>query len=169
MINGDKICLRAPLDKDKEFFFNLRNDLHLQMMLLSRPRANSKLKISSWLEKRLAEEDTLFFVVVEKHSNNACGFVQLTNIDLIDRVGSLGICIGGEYLSQGYAHEALHLFEEYIGNVFNIRKIVLEVLSTNERAIKFYLKSGYINAGILRQHVFQFNSFHDVSLMEKFI
>jgi len=169
MIYGNKVFLRPPLEEDKDFLFALRNDFDLQSMLLSRPRANSMSKVSAWLEKRMTDEDSLFFVLADKKSDSACGFIQLTNIDLINRSGNLGICIGPDCIGAGYAQEGLKLFEEYINKVFNLRKVILEVLSSNERAVGFYLKSGYRKVGVWQQHVYQSGQFHDVILMEKFI
>ena len=169
MICGNKVLLRPPLDEDKEFFFALRNDFDLQSLLLSRPRANSIQRVLEWLEKRLADNEALFFVLAEKQSNRACGFIQLTNIDLISRTGFLGICLGSDYQGEGYAQDALKLFEEYSRNIFNIRKIMMEVLSNNEHATEFYLKSGYRQVGIWKEHVYQLGQFHDVTLMEKLI
>ncbi|GAV19742.1 diamine N-acetyltransferase [Mariprofundus micogutta] len=169
MIFGNKVLLRPPCDGDVAFLYALRNNFDLQFALLSRPKANSMVKVTAWIEKRLSEENTLFFLLADKESNEACGFIQLANIDLVSRSGSLGICMGTDYIGAGYAEEALDLFESYVKNTFNIRKVTLEVLSDNRRAIAFYLKSGYDEVGVWKQHVFQLGKFQDVTLMEKFL
>lgn len=171
MISGKKILLRAPLgdDQDLKFLYTLRNDIEQQSMLLTRPRANSSSKVLAWLEKCLQDEHSVFFVIAEKQSDKVCGFIQLTNIDFVNRSGCLGICIADKHRGKGFASEALQLLEDYVRNVFNMRKITLEVLSENERAISFYLKSNYERTGVWKEHVYQNGEFHSIVLMEKFL
>ncbi len=169
MIYGDKVMLRPPVEADMQFLYRLRNDIDLQLTLLSRPRANSQARVAAWVEKRMSEETSLFFLIAEKESESACGFIQLTNIDPVNGTGSLGICVDRDHMGGGYAHEALSLFEGYVSSVFNLRKVTLEVLSGNERAIAFYRKEGFSVAGVWTQHVYQAGEFHDVTLMEKLL
>ena len=100
-------------------------------------------------------------------SNHPIGYIELTNIDFVDRRGDLGICIDKHQHGKGYAKDAVFLLENYAKNLFNIRKIILQVLNSNSRAISFYKKVGYRNIGVFDDHFYMDDQFHDVLLMEK--
>jgi diamine N-acetyltransferase len=167
MLITNNTLLRMPLDRDRDSLTLMRNDIDLQGILMSRVKPNTLKKVDNWLNKRLADEHGVFFIIADVESNNCVGFVQLINIDFISRRGDLGICLDKQYQGKGYASNALLLLENYTKKVFNIRKFLLQVLGDNYRAINFYKKNGYCEVGILREHFYMNNEFNDVILMEK--
>ena len=167
MLDINNTLLRMPIEQDKKNFLLMRNDLELQGTLMSRAKPNTIKKVEDWLNRRLSDDSGIFFVIAEAKSNNCIGFLQLVNIDFISRRGDLGICLNKESQGQGYAKDALSQLEIYAKRVFNIRKINLQVLNDNHRAIKFYKKMGYNHVGILQEHFYLNESFHDVLIMEK--
>jgi diamine N-acetyltransferase len=167
MLTGSKARLRAPRDDDKNFLVGLRNDVGLQMSLLALPRANSTSRVDEWVARLTNDPASLFFVVADKETDKALGYIQLTKMDFVHGHGELGICLGEENRGQGYADDALTLLERHARAVFNIRKIVLYSLASNHRAIGFYKKSGYLSVGTLREQFYQDGAFRDVLIMEK--
>ena len=169
MLSTEKTLLRMPLPEDRQIFISMRNDIELQGMLMARARPNTESKIDEWVKKKLSDENGVFFVIADVTSNKAIGYLQLTNMDFIHQRGDLGICINKQHQGQGYAKDALELLEGYAKNLFNIRKIVLQVLNENHRAIRFYEKMAYRSVGILQEHFYLNDKFHAVRLMEKII
>ena len=169
MLIGNKSILRPPIESDLPSLVALRNDLEAQFQLMAFPRANSAQKVSEWLNRNLSDERTIFFIIAEEAGNKLAGFIQLKNINFVCGTGELGICLNRPAQGQGIAEEAMKLLEKYSRNVFNLRKITLQVLQTNERAVSFYKKYGYEKIGILKKHHYQNTEFHDVVIMEKFI
>lgn len=169
MLVGSTIVLRAPIEEDKPFFFTLRNNVQLQMLLMTLPRANSLRRVNDWLGGMLDDPQTVLFVIADKSNNEAIGYIQLTRMNFIHGIGELGICVDEPAQGKGRAAEALRLLEEYVRNVFNIRKVVLRVLASNKRAIAFYKKEGYKTVGVHKNHFYQRQAFHDVVIMEKFL
>ena len=167
MLSSHPTLLRMPMEEDKPQLLAMRNDIELQSMLMSRAKPNSPHKIDEWLNKRLSDENGIFFIISDVETNEVVGYLQLLNIDLINRRGELGICMATEYSGKGYATQALKLLELYIKKAFNIQKITLQVLSENLRAINFYKKTGFRQIGIYEDHFYFNNIFHDVVLMEK--
>jgi diamine N-acetyltransferase len=167
MLETEKTLLRSPLAEDKQFLLVMRNDVELQGMLMSRAKPNNSSRIDEWIDKRLSDEYGVFFVIADSKTNTPVGYIQLLRMDFIHQRGDLGICIDKHHHGKGYAKDALLLLESYVRNLFNIRKIVLQVLNENLRAIRFYEKMGYRNVGTLQEHFYLNNEFHDVLLMEK--
>jgi RimJ/RimL family protein N-acetyltransferase len=167
MLQTTKTRLRMPVHLDKDLLLAMRNDLDSQSMLMSRAKPNTKEKIDAWLSKRLSDDNGVFFIITDLDSDRCIGFIQLVNIDYISRRGELGIWIDREQRGTGYGRDALLLLECYVRKVFNIRKIILQVLNDNETAKNFYQKMGYYSVGILQEHFYMDDNFHDVLLMEK--
>jgi diamine N-acetyltransferase len=167
MLTGPKARLRSPREDDKNFLVGLRNDVALQMLLMALPRANSTARVDEWMARLMDDPASLFFVVADKDTDKAVGYIQLTRMDLVHGHGELGICLAEENRGRGYAADALALLERHARSVFNIRKILLYCLVSNERATGCYKKAGYETVGTLKEHFYQEGAYRDVVIMEK--
>jgi len=169
MISTETVVLRAWQDGDIPALQALRNDIPLQQALMSVPRPNSVSAVRDWLNRKTQSADTVFFVLADKDSNAVVGYVQLANIDTVHRHAALGICIASAQHGTGVAAEACRGLFAYALHTLGLRKIVLEVLAGNDRAVRFYKKIGFVEAGRWRDHFLQDQRWHDVLLMEKIL
>ena len=166
MLTGSSIVLRPPLPEDQNFLFRLRNDVPLQTALMTLPRANSSRRVEEWVEGVLNDPQSLFFIVAEAHGNQGAGFIQLRRMDFVHGTGELGICLDESARGKDYATQAIGLLETHAHEVFRIRKVVLQVLASNQRAIACYKKCGYAPVGVLQMHFYHGQKYHDVLIME---
>lgn len=169
MIFSDKVVLRAWIASDLPVLHSLRNNLPLQQQLMAHPKGNSPDQVMDWLSARTKSSDTLFFIIACKPSNNVLGYVQTTGIDFLNGVGKLGICIAPDSQRKGYGGETIRLLETYLRDVFQLRKLTLEVLAENNVAISLYINHGYREVGRLYAHFYINNKYSDVVMMEKLI
>lgn len=169
MIVGNSIILRAWSEHDLPALQALRNDFPLQQQLMTRPKANSIEQVKEWLANKTKPADSLFFIIACKQSDQVCGYVQVVGIDDVTSSGKLGICMVPGDQGKGYGTEAITLLEGYLRTVWRLRKLVLEVLADNERALHLYVKLGFLEVGRLRQHFFINNDYCDTVIMEKFL
>ncbi len=168
LLTASHTVLRPPEESDLRLLYALRNNVHLQMLLLTQPRANSLARVKEWLAKTANDPQSVFFVIGRVKDNlSPVGYVQLTHMDFVHGTAELGICLDEAARGQGHAAEALRLLEQYGHDVFNIRKILLRVMASNQRAIALYKKARFRKVGLLRQHFYQRGTFHDVLIMEK--
>jgi diamine N-acetyltransferase len=167
MLHQGNTLLRAPEQVDTEMLTALRNNLDVQTLLLATPKPNTEQRTRDWLHRRLDDPQGVFFVICDKLSNRGVGFVQVTQIELLHRRGELGLCVEPASQGKGHATVALHLLESYLQNVFHLQKLTLHVLASNEKAINFYQKLNYLSVGMLKQHFYHKQTFHDVLVMEK--
>jgi diamine N-acetyltransferase len=167
MLIGTKVILRAPGDDDLAALAALRNDAALQLLLMSQPRPNTPQRVRDWVAHLLADDTSVFFII--EVGGQAVGYLQIVSMRFLHGTGELGICLKNDVQGQGIAAEALALVETYAQEVFNLRKLTLQVLSSNTRAVRFYEKSGFRTVGVWQRHFYQRGSFRDVMLMEKFL
>jgi RimJ/RimL family protein N-acetyltransferase len=80
------------------------------------------------------------------------GWIDLKNIDRINKHAELGIAIGNKaYWGKGYGQAAMNEMLKYGFTDLGLNKIWLRVEMDNEKAIHSYKQIGYIDEGILRQ------------------
>jgi RimJ/RimL family protein N-acetyltransferase len=169
MLSGKQVVLRAWIPEDLPALQALRNDVPLQRQLMAQPKGSSLEQVRAWLTTRSQTADALFFVVAERPSNQTLGYVQLLDIDLFHGNGRLGICLAPQAQGRGYGGQTLTLLEAYVREVFGLRKIVLEVLASNDGAIRLYLRHNYREVGRWQRHFRQGDDYADVVIMEKLL
>lgn len=169
MLHGDRLVLREWRESDLEALAGLRNDVALQALLMAQARPNSIERVRQWLVDRGAREDMVFFVIAARGDDGALGYVQVASVDRFHGVGELGICLSPSAQGNNLAQEACRLLESYLRSTLGLRKLTLKVLADNTRAIAFYLKNGYREAGRLRGQYRVADQHHDVLVMERFL
>ena len=167
LIVGRHVRLRAWTPADVPFFVALRNDLATQVALMARPRPSNADRVVDWLTRRTDDDRVAFFVIAAADRDEACGFIELRDIDAVHRRAMLGVAVAFSHRGRGYATEALALIEAYGRDLLGLRKIVLEVRSDHETAAALYARAGYATVGVLAEHFYHDGAFHDVTVMEK--
>lgn len=119
------------------------------------------------------KEDVTNFVKNKNTSNNinyACvndndeylGTVSLKNIDYENKNAEYAISFMKEAQGTGAALFATYEILEKAFNKLKLEKVYLDVLKTNERAIAFYRKIGFIQEGEFRKHFKKNNKYIDL-------
>jgi len=68
--------------------------------------------------ERANAEDILVYTIIEKQTNEICGFCQLEHVNT--STPELGIDIRDGFMGRGYAQEAIKLLISYAKNHFNV-------------------------------------------------
>jgi len=169
MLMGEKVILRPVHSDDVKKFFKWRNDLEIKTFSLMHPFPVTLESEEDWYENisRSKDNGMVIFSIVE--NNNVVGFIKLFNINWIHRFCYFGIVIGEKSAhGKGIGTEATKLIIDYAFNILNLKKIILEVVDFNEKAISLYKKIGFIEEGRLKQNVFLNGKWHDVLIMSLF-
>ena len=167
MLELGSTALRPARTEDLPLLAELRNDPELQALLLAVPRPNPTWRVEEWIRQRSSDPDGAFFVIADRESDRALGFVQITGAHPVHRRAELGICLHAQARGKGYAAEAMALAEQYGASTLGLHKLVLHVLATNERALALYARLGYRLVGTHRGHFYSGGAFHDVVVLEK--
>lgn len=169
MLKGTAILLREPLEEDVARLVEWRNDVSLQTQLLAIARPNTPARVREWLSRRLEDPAAAFFIIADRETGTAQGYIQALRLDFTHGTGELGICLQPSAQGKGFAAEAMALFESYLRDRFRLRKLILQVLTDNTRASRFYDKHGYRCVGQLEKNFYADGDWHDVAIMEKFL
>lgn len=169
MIETTQLRLRAWRSDDLPALTRLRNDVALQAQLLARVRGNSSAQVQQWLQDRSTAADSLLWILADRHSDQALGFLQFTGMDCFDRRAELGICLMPEAQGGGRGREALAAALHYLQGSWGLRKVSLKVRHDNTPAIRCYEHLGFERCGLLREDVLLEGRWMDVVLMEKLL
>ena len=169
MLKNATISLRPWQEADLPILTELRNDVALQAQLLARPRGSRPQQVREWLEGRSRQDDRMFFVIADCKDDSAQGFIQLSDLDLIDRRAELGVCLCDQARGRGLGGQAIALLANYLRDQWHLRKLGLRVRADNAAALRCYEKFGFVRCGLLRRHVFIDGCCQDIVLMEYFL
>lgn len=169
MIEGTSIRLRVWRDDDLPALTTLRNDIALQAQLLARVRGSRPKQVLEWLEQRSTEPNGLLFIIADLHDDATLGFLQISNLDPVDRHADLGICLLNDARGHGRGGEAIALASDHLRDGWELRKLSLRLRADNAAALRCYEKAGFEHCGLLKQHVYIEGRWHDIVLMEHFL
>lgn len=102
------------------------------------------------------------FIVYRNYDDMPLGFVSILDLNLLHRKARLDVNILPEVRNLGYGIESAILLMYYCFNYLNLHKVFLTIYESNDHAIAVAKKLGYIQDGILRQHVLKNNKYLDV-------
>jgi diamine N-acetyltransferase len=113
----------------------------------------SELDHEAWIERMMTKQsDLVIFAIDEIASDKSIGTCQLLNINWIHRSAELQIRIGdASNQGKGYGTETVRLLCQFGFYDLNLHRIYLHVFADNQRAIRAYSKSGFVQEGVLRE------------------
>ncbi len=164
MLRGERITLRPIEREDLRRICDLKNNVELM-----------QLAYGSWQPVPFAQFEKEFDKNLEKGEHNwmaietegkIVGEIGLHHIHRGEGVAAFGIGIyDADYLGKGYGREALTLFLDWCFRIQNFRRIWLDTLATNERAIRSYLACGFVEEGRQRQAAYYDGAYVDMVMM----
>ena len=165
MLIGKNIKLRGVKDSDIPKMAEWRNSPDIYSSFYEYEPI-SDISQRRWLEKHLNDPTEKLFII-STLDGKPIGTVGFTHIDLRNRKTESGRFLIGEkdYQNKGYGPKASILSLEYAFEHMNLNKVYLEVLSSNNKAIKLYKKLGYTAEGLRRQHIYKGGKYLDVTIM----
>ena len=165
MIHGDRVVLRSMEPADTDDVLRMRSAPEVVAQLFTEKPMTRDGHLS-WLEQITAQGIRQEFMIVEHVSGQSIGTVGLSHIDTTHRRAEFGILIGqAEARRKGRAFEAGRLLLDYAFNKLGLHRVFLHVFADNEPAIRLYRKLGFVEEGLLRQHVFKNGRYRDVVVM----
>jgi RimJ/RimL family protein N-acetyltransferase len=159
--------LRCPVEEDLPVFSAMLNDGALQELVMGPVVTRTLPEVQEWLARKVGSEDTRILSV---YADGICaGYIQIANIDRMNRIGTLGICLTAQSRGGGVGTAAVRKLHDFAGRELNLRKLILTVRADNPAAITVYEKLGYRRAGAWSDHICCGDGHVDVVLMEYFL
>ena len=156
----------APVrDEDAPALFAWINDR--ESALLAAPYAPvHERDHEAWFEDVRRRDDVVLFGIRSRDDDRLLGTCQLRAIDRRARAAELRIRLGDEDdRGRGLGSEAVGLLLRHAFDDLNLRRVSLQVLATNERALAVYRAAGFEEEGRLREAAYVDGSYVDVLLL----
>ncbi len=169
-MTGTVIRLRPIEARDAAILCKWKNDEEVYQYLGGGYQPVSPDQYAQWVTNMIDQTGRTRRFIIETLDGRAVGMVGLYDIQWVHRTCEVGIFIGERNdRRSGAASEAYRLLEEYARNYLNLRKITLKVVDDNQKGQSFWLKVGFVRAGVLHAERFINGRYCDLILMEKFI
>ena len=124
------------------------------------PETSSSLK--KYVEDFEGSKNGILLGIFLKETDAHIGNITLQQINWKDGYGEIGIIIGDEkQWGKGYATDSIRLVVEHAFNKLNLRKIYSGIVDGNGGSIKAFEKVGFKKEGLLREHFYLNNKYHD--------
>jgi diamine N-acetyltransferase len=164
-LSGKQVYLR-PLEKD---------DLPLLQVWVNDPEVRgltadvlpvSMLDQERYLERIHTDSNRVWFVIVLKENDQVIGECGLLRMYHFWRTTDLSMIIGDKIAwGKGYGTEAMHLLLDYAFGYLNFHRVALGVVGSNERALRFYEKTGFRKEGVQRDGYYYNHIYQDFIMM----
>jgi RimJ/RimL family protein N-acetyltransferase len=159
-----RLCVFDP-EKDSEALARWNRDSEYQSLLSSGPSYLWTTKqVKEWSEKH--QDDLYSFGIHILGDDRLIGTTELSGIDWVAGNCWVGIGIGERELwGKGYGTEAMDLIVRYAFESLNLKRVSLTVFQYNERAVKSYLKVGFVEEGRFREWMQRRGARYDLIFM----
>jgi RimJ/RimL family protein N-acetyltransferase len=121
-----------------------------------------------WIEKFLDKEnpDVLSFTIRRLEDDLLIGVCDLDGLDWPDGDAFISIGIGEpEFWSKGYGTDAMKVLLRYAFSELNLRRVTLTVFAYNPRAVRSYVKAGFVEEGRMRNYIHRDGQRYDLIFM----
>jgi RimJ/RimL family protein N-acetyltransferase len=108
-------------------------------------------EITEWYNKT----NPNYWIIFDSDINERVGYFRLSNHSVINKNIYIGADISQKFKNKGYGTEAYKKFIPLLFGFYDLHKISLEVLETNNLAIHLYEKLGFVREGVKRQEVYK--------------
>lgn len=163
MLEGRLVSLRAiERDDVPRLHELLETDMDVMTRASDRPPRPTSLAESISFYEGLSKRDNppmWFAVEVNGEVVGECG---LHRIDHYHGTCHVGISLGKAYWSKGYGRDALRTLVGFAFHHLRMRKVSLEVLADDERAVRAYQAVGFQQEGRFREESWFDGALHDV-------
>lgn len=121
-------------------------DTEINAYFSKRPPLSEEQQLT-WLQKTLNDKSKKKYIIIHRLNKKPVGMVSLMQINQEQQTAEFGITIGEKsYWGSGFAKEASNMLLHYAFQVLNLKEIYLTVFESNERAIRFFSKLGFVNS-----------------------
>jgi RimJ/RimL family protein N-acetyltransferase len=146
-----------------EFVNKLRNNPGNQNLVVGNKYFVSLERDLRWFDAVAGSDNDRLYLAVCKCGDGECiGYVNLVNIDMRNRNGEWGMILDDKWRGQGFGREALTLLFNYAFDELGLWKVYGRCLAANEMSKALFVRMGFQQEGVMRQHVYKNGEWQDV-------
>ena len=164
-IIGEKIYFRAVEMDDANLLLRCNNQPEVrETFFIAFPSNINRQELD--IKNLYDRQDYIPFIICEKETDRAVGITAFHRVDLVSRAAVFSIHIADPAdWGKGFGGEATRMMLKYGFDQLNLNRIQLVVSTENERGHRAYLKSGFVQEGIMRQAMYHHDRYSDFYLM----
>ena len=119
-------------------------------------------ELKAHVRAHAASKNGLLLGIFLNKTKRHIGNISLNDIKWKDRHGEIGLLIGDKRSrGKGYATEAIRLLVEHSFTCLNLHKLYCGMVSGNEASRRAFLRVGFKEEGLLREHFYLDGSYLD--------
>lgn len=119
-----------------------------------------------WVAQKISSSQDQIFVT--SHGETEIGVIIFSEIDTVNRRCKWAFYIGSESSAPGSGSVMEWHAIDYAFNTLALNKLACEVLASNERVIRLHNRFGFVEEGVLRQHIWRDGQTIDTVLLAAF-
>lgn len=123
--------------------------------------------VENFINSQNSNEKTIHFAIC--NDDEYAGTLSLKNIDDKCRHAEMAISLRTKFHGTGLSKKAVEELFDIAINEYKLHKLYLNVMSKNERAIKFYKKMGFEKTGYSKDHLYKNGIFYDLLWFERML
>ena len=165
MLRGEKVVLRPVEREDLKALHDLASNVELVMLGSSEWTPTPLATYEKEFDEHVKDEDKSEFVI--EADGKIIGDIGLHRWKN-RRAGTATLGVGishPDYVGKGYGRDAINVLLDWAFRIQNFRRISLETMAINERAIHAYRACGFVEEGRLREHEYWNGKYVDVICM----
>lgn len=172
LLSDGVVGLRRPEPVDGPFYWQMRNNLALVSSVMGFRLGVSGQTIDAWIARGggVEGDDLMLTAVLVPEAHRPLGYVKAYRVDRFSRHAWIGLCLFNEEdAAHGYGRRMLTQACDYLRDHVAIRKISLDLLATNTRALSLYTRLGFVEEGRMTSQYYTGGRFEDVMILSRFL
>ncbi|MBI3402931.1 MAG: GNAT family N-acetyltransferase [Acidobacteria bacterium] len=172
LLSDGVIALRRPEPVDGPSYLQMRNNLALVSAVMGFRLGVNAQTVDAWIASGggVEGDDLMLTAVLAKDAQRPVGYIKAYRVDRVSRHAWVGLSLFDERdAGRGYGRRMLTQVCDYLRDFVAVRKVSLEVLAGNARALALYASLGFAEEGRLKAQYFTHGRFEDVVILSKFL
>lgn len=171
LLSDGVVALRRPEPVDGPHYWRMRNDLALVSSVMGFRLGVAGHTIDEWIASGggVAQDDLLLTAVLVSDGHRPIGYVKAYRVDRFSRHAWIGLSLFDERdTGHGHGRRMITQICDYLRDFVGLRKVSLEVLAANARAVTLYRSLGFEDEGRMKSQYFAGGRFEDVLILSRF-
>jgi RimJ/RimL family protein N-acetyltransferase len=172
LLSDGVVALRRPDPIDGPHYWRMRNDLSLVSAVMGFRLGVSAQTVDEWIARGgdVSGDDLLFTATLVADGHRPLGYVKAYRVDRFSRHAWVGLSLfDARDAGHGYGARMMTQICDYLRDHIAIRKISLDVLASNDRALDLYRRLQFVEEGRMRSQHFTHGRFEDVVILSRFL
>ena len=166
LLQGERVYLAGVSSAELPLHVKWFSDVEIQKLMAYRPVFPQTIGETERRFQRAKDSGQMIFTIRLIGDDTPIGYFNMKGFDWRNRSAQVGISIGeSDHWGHGYGTEAMQIALRYAFLELNLHRIELEVIATNERAVRSYEKVGFQREALKRQVLFRDGAYQDLVVM----